>query len=291
MLVLASLLTVATHSAPLIIAHRGNSVFAPENTLAAFRSAFGLADLVEFDVQITRDGQLVVMHDVTVDRTTDGTGAVDRLTLAQVRAFDAGSWFSTDFMGERVPTMAEAILTILPRATPLFERKTGPPEAYVSEIQWLGVQTNIVLYSFDWSFLSEVHALDPTIRLAAIGSGSLTSATLTNILKTGSRIVLWNISDVTGTEVALLRGAGLPLYVYTVNDENFRKFIDLGVDGIITDTPALVGAGRPAPPGSSGTRNWDSTARSFWRRCWRRLIQSRSEVSHFRARRISMSRA
>lgn len=188
---LVVLLTVVANSAPLSIAHRGNSMFAPENTLASFRSALGIADMVEFDVHVTRDGQLVIMHDDTVDRTTDGTGTVNRLTFSQLRAFDAGFWFSTNFVGERVPTMAEAILTILPRATPLIECKTGTPEAFVSEFRWLGVRTNVILYSFTWSFLAQVHSLDSGIRLAAIGRGTMTLATLAEITNTGARIVMW----------------------------------------------------------------------------------------------------
>src|SRR4051812_9712311 len=91
----------------LSIGHRGDSMFAPENTLAAFTSALGKADLVETDGQVTLDGHLVIMHDSTVDRTTDGTGAIANLTLAQLKQFDAGSWFSTNFIGQRIPTVEE----------------------------------------------------------------------------------------------------------------------------------------------------------------------------------------
>src|SRR5512140_48885 len=93
----------------LVIGHRGNDLFAPENTVASFTAALGKADYVEFDGRLSSDGVLVVMHDATVDRTTDGTGAVDSLTLAQLQALDAGSWFSTGFTAERVPTFAQAV--------------------------------------------------------------------------------------------------------------------------------------------------------------------------------------
>ncbi|WP_255371675.1 glycerophosphodiester phosphodiesterase family protein [Cellulosimicrobium sp. CUA-896] len=92
---------------PLVVAHRGNSAVAPQNTLAAFEAAWrGGAGSIELDVQLTADGQVVVIHDDTVDATTDGTGALAGLRLADVRALDAGSWFSPAFVGQRVPTFA-----------------------------------------------------------------------------------------------------------------------------------------------------------------------------------------
>src|SRR5690349_1130605 len=104
----------------LSIAHRGNSLFAPENTSAAFSAAFGKADLVETDGRVTIDGRLVIMHDATVDRTTDGTGNVSALTLAQLKSLDAGSWFAPEFIGERIPTLEEMITNTLPHAIPLI---------------------------------------------------------------------------------------------------------------------------------------------------------------------------
>jgi glycerophosphoryl diester phosphodiesterase len=95
---------------PLVIAHRGQSIAAPENTLAAFTLAIALgADMIETDVNVTKDGALVLTHDVTVDRTTNGRGFVADLTLAQVRDLDAGAWFGPEFGGQRVPTLDETL--------------------------------------------------------------------------------------------------------------------------------------------------------------------------------------
>ncbi len=95
---------------PIVIAHRGQSLEVPENTLEAYRRAIDLGThMIEADVNITRDGKLVMIHDWTVDRTTDGTGRVNDLTLANVRALDAGSWFAPEFAGLRVPTTEETI--------------------------------------------------------------------------------------------------------------------------------------------------------------------------------------
>src|SRR5512135_1831254 len=95
-------------SQPLVIAHRGSSASAPENTLAAFQLAVEQeADAIELDVDLTRDGHVVVMHDATIDRTTDGHGRVTELTLAEIRGVDAGAWKAAAFDGERVPLLEE----------------------------------------------------------------------------------------------------------------------------------------------------------------------------------------
>jgi len=95
------------------VAHRGNPVEAPESTLPAFESAVALeVDMIEFDVHRLADGQLAVMHDDTVDRCTDGSGLLAEMTLAEVKALDAGSWFDQRFAGTRVPTLPEAIEAI-----------------------------------------------------------------------------------------------------------------------------------------------------------------------------------
>ena len=113
--------------APLIIAHRGDSAHFPENTLAAFRSALNLqADLVEFDVQCTKDGQVVVIHDASVDRTTNGRGRVRDMTVAEVQALSAGYplRFGNAFAAERIPTLGEALETLKGRGRPMIEIKS-----------------------------------------------------------------------------------------------------------------------------------------------------------------------
>src|SRR5580700_1416079 len=95
---------------PWVVAHRGASAHAPENTLAAFQRAVELgASVIETDLHVTRDGRFVAMHDDTLDRTTNGSGEVDRFTLDQLRQLDAGLWFDRDFRGERVPTLEEIL--------------------------------------------------------------------------------------------------------------------------------------------------------------------------------------
>jgi len=241
-LFLAWLLLAAQFSAAAVlsIGHRGNSLFAPENTLAAFTAALGKADLVELDGHVSSDGVIVVMHDSTVDRTTDGTGAISTKTLAQLKLLDAGSWFAPAFTGERIPTLEEALAAILPQATPLIERKAGSAEAYVAELRRLNAVSNVVVQSFDWPFLAAVNALEPAIRLGALGSGAFTAATLTNIMNTGARMVAWEKASVTPAMLDLVRSAGLTLFVWTVDGAQIQTFINMGVDGIISNDPGLV---------------------------------------------------
>jgi len=224
----------------LSIGHRGNSMFAPENTLAAFRSALGKADWVELDGHITRDGHLVVIHDSTVDRTTDGAGSVSNLTLAELKLLDAGFWFAPEFAGERIPTLAEALEAILPQAVPLIERKAGSAAAYVAELRRLGVIDSVAVQAFDWNFLAAAHALEPGLRLGALGSGALTSAKLAEIAMTGATFVAWEKANVTATELDLVRAAGMDLFVWTVDGPQIGVFAALGVDGIISNDPASV---------------------------------------------------
>lgn len=226
--------------AVLSIGHRGNSLYAPENTVAAFLACSNVADLVECDVRVSSDGALVIMHDATVTRTTDGSGNVSALTLAQLKALDAGSWFSSAFIGERIPTMEEAITNTLLVGIPLIEHKAGSAAEYVNELRRLGVVTNVVLQSFTWSFLSTVHGLEPAIELCALGSGTFTAANLTSIISTGARRVAWEQAGVNADMLSLIHQAGLKLFVWTVDGPAIKTFIDLGVDGIISNDPAAV---------------------------------------------------
>lgn len=227
---------------PVTIGHRGNSIVAPENTLSAGNACRAArAHLGEFDVAPCATGELVVMHDSTVDRTTDGTGSVSSLSLAQIQALDAGSWFSLDFAGERVPTFEEMLLTLIPDVTPLIEAKSGSAAAYVAQLRALGIQGDVLVQSFSWSLLSQIRSLDPEIRLGALGSGTLTTSSISQMGSAGASVVGWEQGGVNEATVALVHAAGMQIYVWTVNDPaSVQRFIAMGVDGIITDHPAGV---------------------------------------------------
>src|SRR5437773_11690723 len=160
---------------PLIIAHRGDSAHVAENTLASFAVALEVgADLVEFDVQLTKDGQVVVIHDATVDRTTTGRGRVRDLTLAEIRALSAGypSRFPDTHRGERVPTLGEALAMLKDRARVMVEIKPdavtddaegGIEARAIAEARKAGMEKDVALLSFSRRALLRCRKLAPEI--------------------------------------------------------------------------------------------------------------------------------
>jgi glycerophosphoryl diester phosphodiesterase len=159
----------------LVIAHRGDSARRPENTLASFASALEAgAEIVEFDVHLTRDRHVVVVHDPTVDRTTDGAGRVQDLTLAELRRLSAGypSRFGDEYRGERIPTLSEVLGLIRGRAIGMIEIKydavtddaEGGIEAHtVAEVRKAGMEQKVALISFSRVALLRCRELAPAI--------------------------------------------------------------------------------------------------------------------------------
>lgn len=225
----------------LAIAHRGNSIVAPENTMAAISATAGQAHIVEFDVRQCATGELVVIHDNTVDRTTDGTGHVAEMSLAQLKSLDAGSWFSPEFVDERIPTLAEALSSLPSDVRALVHRYSGSASAYLAELETLDVQHEVIIQSFNWEFLAALHSLNKEIRLGVLGAGALTNEELDDVRVIGADIVAWKSDNVDATTMQLIRDAGFELYVWTVNESSdIEMFITLDVNGIISDDPASV---------------------------------------------------
>lgn len=253
-------LQAAAAEHPLVVAHRGSSASHPENTIAAFRAAVTAgADIVELDVYQTKDGHWVCFHDKTLDRTTDAvqrlgrgkTGIAD-LTLAEVETLDAGSWKSTKFVSERIPTLAQALAVIQPAAVPMVERKQGDPQALVAELRRLEVTEDVIVQAFDWSFLTAVHRAEPKLLLGALGSGPLTEIRRDAAVLTGAAIVHWQVRDLTVESAAATRDAGWLLGAYTANqDADLLGAAAIGCRFITTDRPArlveLRRRGLPAP--------------------------------------------
>jgi glycerophosphoryl diester phosphodiesterase len=160
---------------PLVIAHRGDSAHRPENTLSSFASALEVgAEVVELDVHLTSDGHVVVIHDAVIDRTTDGRGAVRDLTLQQVRAVSAGypERFGSEFRGERVPTLSEALNFLRDRSKAMIEIKSdavtddaegGIEARTIEEIRRAGMEKETVLISFDRRALLRCRTAAPEI--------------------------------------------------------------------------------------------------------------------------------
>ncbi len=230
---------------PRIEAHRGDSANAPENTLAAFRRAIALGvPSIELDVHPAKDGTLVVIHDPTVDRTTDGTGAVSGLSAEQLRRLDAGIRFGPAFAGERMPRLAEVFDLAAPTETRLnIEIKASPPglnasAAVVELLRRFGKQRDYVVSSGDLPALLQVRALAPEITLAPIGNGP-------DILpQARAHQFPWihgYYPTVDADLVARAHAGGIRVNVWTVDDPaSFASWRAMGVDKICTNCPALM---------------------------------------------------
>ena len=238
----------------LVIAHRGVSAHYPENTLAAFRAALAAKpDLVELDYHHSADGVPVVFHDPTLDRTTDAVARwgqrelpVERLTVAQLRQLDAGSWFDARFAGQRIPTLSEALEVIQASSTTLIERKTGDAATCVRLLKARRLVPHVVVQAFDWQFLRRCHELEPSLTLAALGDRELTPEKLTELAALGVPVVGWSQQHLGPREIEALHRLNVRVWAYTVNErERAETLILQGIDGLITDDPVRLGQWLP----------------------------------------------
>lgn len=226
-----------------VIGHRGGRALAPENTLAAIRNAIKLgADYVELDIRATRDGQLVIMHDRSVDRTTNGTGDVKELDFATIRALDAGSKFSAQYAGEKVPTFDECLALCKGKINIYVDHKEAPTDQVLAAIKKHGMEKHVVVYNGTdglkaWKQLDSHIPVMPSLPHEYRHAGGI--AEYEKILP--AEVLDGNIVEWTKELVDEAHAAGVKVYVDNLgpNDtpEGFRKSIAMGVDGIQTDHP------------------------------------------------------
>jgi glycerophosphoryl diester phosphodiesterase len=230
----------------LIIAHRGDSKVAPENTLPAFASALkASADLVELDYYHSADGVPVVFHDADLDRTTNATqlwsGTKIKLTsksLAMLKQLDAGRWFGPQFAGTRIPTLFEALDTIQAGAITLIERKAGDPSTCIALLKQKELLDRVVVQAFDWDYLAGCNRLAPRLTMAALGEKKLDSSRLDQIASTGASIVAWEDKNTTAETIAAIHARGWKAWVWTVDDPaRVGELVAAKIDGIITNRP------------------------------------------------------
>ncbi|MGV3540811.1 MAG: glycerophosphodiester phosphodiesterase [Rufibacter sp.] len=241
-----------------IVAHRGASGLAPENTLAAVKKALATdADFIEVDVHQSKDGQVVVIHDPTVDRTTNGTGAVANLTLAELQKLDAGSKMDSAFAGERIPTLVQVLQLVKGKKKLLIELKKGEEEYYpnlekntLQLIEEQQAQEWCVLQSFHDPILERIWAADfviPTHKLI-VGKIPFLPIYIDHELKFGgfdqySEAAAINVHRFFASKsfIKSLHNQGFKTFIWTENKpKNIRKLLELGADGIMTDHPELV---------------------------------------------------
>jgi glycerophosphoryl diester phosphodiesterase len=227
------------------IAHRGASGTFPENTLAAFRAAIEAgAQMCELDVQLTCDRAVVVMHDDTVDRTTDGHGAVADLTLEELKRLDAGARFKDGARrGERVPTLDEVFEAVAGRCALNVELKEAGFERKVAAImrKWRATGDSMVS-SFDWHALEAMRTVDPEIR-----AGVLAEKDPKKLIGAAVRMRAYSVNPrfdmVTREFCERAHQDGLMVLTWTVDaPELMRYLIDAGVDGIMTNYPERMRA-------------------------------------------------
>ncbi len=233
---------------PLIIGHRGSPVHAPENTLASFEVAVAQgADAIEFDVKLSADGEVVVLHDFTVNRTTDGKGRVNRLCLSALHKLDAGSWFSQRFAGERIPTL-ESVCVALGQRLYLNIELTNyatPFDALVVKVvnivQKYQLQGRVLLSSFFPPNLARARQLLPESPCALLIWPGWKGRWIIPLALRSRRYeaIHPHLSQVTPTLVQQAHAAGKRVHVWTVNEErDMRRMADWGVDAIFTDDVA-----------------------------------------------------
>ena len=240
---------------PLVIAHRGGAGLAPENTLRAFENAVNLGvDVLEIDVRGTADGAIVVIHDATVDRTTDGTGRVGEMMLAELKKLDAGYRFSPDG-GKTFPFRAsgvtistlEEVFKAFPQMKFNIEPKPGSPsivKPLCKIIREHGKANGVVVASFSQSILDEFRSECPEIATSASSTevGKFLTLYKTGLTRSFSpamqALQVPHFTGITKEFVEAARERNLKVHVWTVNEAaEMRRLLEAGVDGIMTDYP------------------------------------------------------
>ncbi|WP_198664260.1 glycerophosphodiester phosphodiesterase [Jiangella endophytica] len=241
---------VGPESTPAVVAHRGYSSVAPENTLAAVESALRSgADYVEVDVASSSDGVPIILHDNTLDRTTDGTGALPSVTSDYIDGLDAGSWFSSAFLGQPVPTLLDVLELMKGRAPVLLLEVKGPEtyaelEVVVGQLREQGLIEQTILQSFDVQVLRDVRAIEPELRLGLLRSSlDADPVAVAQDLGVIAYNPAWTALQTRTDVVEDLHAAEIAVMPYTIDDpQQWAILRDLGVDGVITNKPGeLVG--------------------------------------------------
>jgi glycerophosphoryl diester phosphodiesterase len=233
--------------APIIFGHRGASRFAPENTLASFDLALAVgAPAIELDTMLTHDGVPVVIHDRTVDRTTNGQGRIDDMTLDQIRALDAGEKFSPEFHGERIPTLEQVFQRYAGKLLINVEMKNyhapldALPRVVLELVGRLHNQDSLIFSSFNPINLTRIRKLLPEAKVALLVENSAGGRLLASraFAFTSPHFINPHTSYLTSEYIHGEHARGRRVNVWTVNDlhaaSNYR---DWGIDGMIGDDP------------------------------------------------------
>jgi glycerophosphoryl diester phosphodiesterase len=230
---------------PLLIGHRGYPARYPENTLAAFRGAMEAGcDMIELDVTLTKDRKVVVIHDDTLDRTTNGKGPVLGQTFEEIKRLDAGSWFTPRFSAERIPELSEVMELTAGRCMLNIEIKESAFEAdypadaiehqVVKLVKTSGAMDRVIISSFDKRILERMAAMATPPAIAYISDHGADKPVLEMLL--AMKAFSWHprFKVLTRDQVDMLHAAGLKVFPWTINTRaEAEKVLALGVDGLI----------------------------------------------------------
>ena len=234
---------------PYVVAHRGISGKVPENTLAAFARACETPgiDMIELDVRLSRDNQVIVLHDRTLQRTSTGNGAARNYTTAEIKEFDAGSWFDPTFSKERIPTLEEVLVLVNKRRWVNIELKSDFffPEKHellehrvLDTVKSLGYPAHVLFSSFNHRMVGTIKRLDHGARTGVLYNiyrdyGRMPSKLARRV---GAEVFVCAKHELTQPMLRDAQQSGVAVYVYTLNSTVVvDKMIEMGVDGILSD--------------------------------------------------------
>lgn len=224
------------------IAHRGASGYAPENTRAAFDLAIAMgANMIETDVQLTRDGELVLFHDFTVARTSNSTGPVADYTLAELLALDIGEWFRAEFAGEQVMTVLELLSDFLPRIPLVLEIKDPRAAgALIEAIGSAGARARVHVTSFFWPALLDARELDPALTLGFL-SPVFDSGIIRRCVARGFDQICPHVDTLTSDLIAEAHQSGLFIRAYGIeNRDQVSQLVETRADGTTINWPDWI---------------------------------------------------
>jgi glycerophosphoryl diester phosphodiesterase len=232
-----------------VVGHRGAMGHRPENTMASFERALELgADWIELDVHLTRDAALAVIHDESLDRTTDGHGLIGDHSLAELKRLDAGAWFGAEYAGQRIPTLDEVLAWAHDHATVVdIEIKNAPiyyvgiEEAIVAALDRSAMAEQVIVISFDHAAVQRIKALDARIATGVLYAGRPVDAGVGLARLAGADALLPHWAYVRPEDVRVAHGEGLSVAPWATSDPRvLRALVDSGVDAIGTNHPDVL---------------------------------------------------
>ncbi len=285
-------LITSSSYAQLVFSHRGGASLGPENTLFAFQTSIDLGvEYYELDLRVSSDDSLVIMHDASVDRTTDGTGSVSGMTFDQLRALDPGSWFSSDIPYEKIPTLEEALKLTAPSNTGIIiEIKATSPttiQKIIDQVYEYNMQARVIIAGFSFANISAVKAIDSSIAVMQFGNYSESAI---NKLNGISGEWYGTSSKLTKTELDYAHSKNILLNKWTINSaEQMLELKTLGVDAITTDYPQLLIALTDSTNPSDVVLNQPTVTGTKIQLSWLGAIDNESGIANYEIYRDTIS--